>query len=303
MPDLDEINPPIRLWRRLPVIVKAVLTGGLVALAGTTPWALLVSANTRHWSAVPWAVLPTLLYLGLYWRYVRGDGWPLSTRDSRRINCRMNRVSENVWGSAILAGILGLVSIVLLQRLMNRLVVLPHQQQPDISQFPLVTVVLWLITSAIVAGVAEETAFRGYMQKPIEERHGPVTAILITGVFFGFAHFGHPEVTMILMPYYIAVAAVYGALAYFTNSIYPSMVLHAAGNVAGSINLVARGQSEWQSSSTASRLIWQTGPDASFWLLLIACVAAGGVTIWAYAMLRNVSRRGADHAEGSPGEG
>lgn len=70
------------------------------------------------------------------------------------------------------------------------------------------------------------------MQQPIERRHGPVAAILITGIVFGLAHFTHPEVTLILLPYFVAVAAVYGALAYLTNSILPSLVLHTVG-VAG----------------------------------------------------------------------
>ena len=297
MTNFDEVNPILGLWRRLPIIARAVLTGGIVAAAGTTPWALLVSANTRHWSAVPWAVPPTVLYLWLFWRYVRGGGWPRSTEESRRTSCRANRLSGDVWGAALLAGVLGLVSIVLLQRVMNRLVTLPQQQSPDISQFPLVTVLLWLVTSAIVAGVAEETSFRGYMQKPIEQRHGAVIAIMITGAFFGFAHFSHPEVTMILMPYYIAVAAVYGALAYFTNSIFPSMVLHAGGNVLGSMDLFARGRSEWQASSTPSPLIWKTGTDASFWLSVFALLVVGTATVWAYAGLRKVSRSATDSVE------
>ena len=49
----------IALWQRLPVIARAVVTGLLVALAGTTPWAVLVALNIKHWSAVPWAVPPT----------------------------------------------------------------------------------------------------------------------------------------------------------------------------------------------------------------------------------------------------
>lgn len=297
MTNLEEANTAIRLWRRLPVIVRAVLTGGIVAAAGTTPWALLVSANTKHWSAVPWAVLPSGFYLWLFWRYVRGKGWPQSTADSRRTCCRANRIPGDVWGAALLAGVLGLVSILLLQRVMSRLVTLPQQQHPDISQFPFVTLLLLLLMGTLVAGVAEEASFRGYMQKPIEQRHGPVIAILITGAFFGFAHFSHPEVTLILMPYYIAVAAVYGALAYFTNSIFPSMVLHAGGNVLSGMDLFARGRSEWQASSTTSSLIWETGTDASFWLSVVALITVGIATVWAYAGLKKVARDATDSAK------
>ncbi len=281
----------IALWRRLPVLVRAVLTGLVLAAAGTTPWAVLVSANSKHGSAVPWAVPPTALYLWLFWRYVRGAGWPRSTAQARRSRCRANRLSDDVWGRALFAGGLGLATVVLLQGVMNRLVTLPPQRDLDVSRYPFVTVVLWLLMSATVAGVVEEASFRGYMQGPIERRHGPVSAILVTGSLFGFAHFTHPEVTLILLPYYLAVAAVYGALAHLTNSILPSMVLHAGGNVLGAFDLFARGRSEWQATSNPKPLIWETGADATFWISLGAAVVVGATAVWAYANLAGVVRK------------
>lgn len=190
----------IALWRRLPVIVRAVLAGFVLATAGTLPWALLVSANTKHWSAVPWAVPPTALYLWLFWRYVRGAGWPRSTAEARRTLCRANPLPHDVWGMALFAGALGLVAVLLLQGVMSRLVTLPQQQDLDVSRYPVGTVLLWVLMSAAVAGVVEEASFRGYLQGPIERRHGPVIAILVTGSLFGFAHFTHPEVTLVLLP-------------------------------------------------------------------------------------------------------
>lgn len=281
----------LSLWRRLPIVVRAVLAGSAVAVAGTTPWAVLVAANSKHWSTVPWAVPPTALYLWLFWRHARGGGWPRSTAEARRTSCRANRLLPDVWATALFAGGLGLVAILLLQAVMNRLVTLPQQQDLDASQFPLVTVVLWVLTSAAVAGVTEETAFRGYMQGPIERRHGPVIAILVTGSVFGFAHCTHPEVTLVLMPFYLAVAAVYGALAYLTNSIFPSMVLHAGGNVVAAFGLFVLGRSEWQASSSPRPLIWETGADASFWLSCAAFLVIGAATIWAYATLAKVVRQ------------
>jgi membrane protease YdiL (CAAX protease family) len=278
------------LWKRLPVVVTAVLTGSLVAAAGTLPWAYLVSANTRHWSVAPWSVPITAVYLWLYWRYVRGSWWPASTAEARRANCRANRLPEGLWGMAMFAGILGLVAVLLFQRVMNRMAVLPRQQDLDISQFPVLTVVSWIVTSAVVAGVVEESAFRGYMQSPIERRHGPVISILITGIIFGFMHFTHPEVTMILMPYYVAVAGVYGAMAYFTDSIYPSMVLHAGGNMLSAFDVIARGRSEWQASPTPAPLIWETGTDAAFWISAALFLLAGTATLWAFSLLGKASR-------------
>src|SRR6185503_21332999 len=41
-----------RRWTRLPTAVRAILTGVIVATAGTLPWAALVSTNIRHQSRV-----------------------------------------------------------------------------------------------------------------------------------------------------------------------------------------------------------------------------------------------------------
>lgn len=148
----------------------------LLATAGTVPWALLASANQRVWPSVPWAVPPTVLYLWLYWRYLGGAGWLRSTAEARRINRRANDLSGDVWGAALLAGTLGLVAVVLLVMVMGRLVALPQKQLPDLAPFPVVTLVCLLLTGAAVAGIVEEASFRGYMQRPIEQRHGPVVA-------------------------------------------------------------------------------------------------------------------------------
>jgi membrane protease YdiL (CAAX protease family) len=272
-------------WSHLPVVVRAVVTGGLAAVLGTTPWALFISLNTKHWSAVPWAVPPTALYLWLYWRYVRGAGWPRSTAEARRINSRVNALPDSAWGLAIVAGLLGLVALLRFQGVWGRLVSLPQQRDIDPSQFPVLTLAVWVIMSALVAGVTEETAFRGYMQRPIEQRHGPVVAILATGTMFGFAHFAHPEVTVVLLPFYLGVATVYGMLAYLTDSILPGIVLHASGNIFGALSLFAGGRSEWQGPPTSQALVWETGFDSDFWGMFAGLVVVGAAAVGAYVAL------------------
>jgi len=279
------------LWRRLPVIVRAVLAGGVVAIAGTGPWAVLVALNSKHGVAVPWAVPPTALYLWLYWRWVRGAGWPRATAEARRTSCRANSLSEEVWGAALPAGVLGLIALVLVFRVVNRLVSLPAQPTEDVAHVPLVTLVPWVVMGSLVAGVTEESAFRGYLQGPIERRHGPVVAMLMTGALFGVAHFSHAETTLGLMPFYFSVAIIYGTLAYLTNSILPGMVFHAGGNMLGAIGLFAGGRAEWQTSATPGPLVWQTGADATFWLSAVAALGALGAAVWAYAALARVARR------------
>ena len=281
----------IALWHRLPVIIRAVFTGGLVAALGTVPWALLVSLNIKHWPAIPWAVPPTALYLWLFWRYaVRGTGWPGATADARRACARANPVPDEMWGLAIVAVLLGLVVVLLLQTVLSRLVAIPQQQDIDPSKYPAATVLLWVLMSALVAGVTEETAFRGYLQRPIERRHGPVIAILLTGILFGFLHFTHPEVTLALLPFYVAVAAVYGTLAYLTDSILPGMVLHAGGNMFAAFDLFARGHSEWQGLGPPAKLVWETGPDAAFWGSVAATLVVGALTVGANVMLARLRK-------------
>ena len=270
----------------VPIAARAVLTGVIVAAVGTLPWAALVSLNTRHQAALPWAVPVMAAYLWGYWRYfARGAGWPQSTADTRRIDARANPLPPDAWGSALLAGMLGLVGVLLLQGVLSRLITLPQQRDLDVSQYPVLTVMMWITMSAVVAGVVEETAFRGYLQRPIERRHGPVVAILLTGILFGFVHFSHPEVGVVLLPFYVSVAAVYGALAYFTDSTLPGMLLHAGGNLFSIFDLFARGRSEWQLTAEVRPLIWDTGPDAAFWGNVAALVIVAALTVAAYGVL------------------
>jgi membrane protease YdiL (CAAX protease family) len=185
---------------------------------------------------------------------------------------------------------LGLASVLLFQGVLSRLVTLPQQQDIDPSQYPLVTVLLWIVMSAVVSGVVEETALRGYLQRPIERRHGLVIAILVTGTVFGFGHFAHPEVGLVMLPFYIAVAAVYGALAYFTDSTWPSLVLHAGGNMFSAFDLFNRGRSEWELSVDPRPLIWESGPDAAFWGNVAILLIVGALAVGAYWGLARAAR-------------
>jgi hypothetical protein len=282
----------LALWYRLPTSVRAILGGAALAAAGTTPWALLASANLAHAPSVPWAVPPTALWLWLLWRWARGAGWPRETARARRDAVRANRVPDDAWGAALLAGLLGLGAVTLLMQVTNRLVALPPQRVSDLSRVPTPTVLLLLATGAAVAGIVEEMAFRGVMQRGLERRHGPVAAILATGLLFGLAHFGHPEVGVALLPYYMAVAAVYGTLAYLTDSILPGLALHAGGNLFLSVLQVLGGatRAEWQAPATPAPTVWATGPDAAFWGAVVGTAVVGAAAVGAFVALAAVTR-------------
>jgi membrane protease YdiL (CAAX protease family) len=275
------------LWNRLPVVLRAAFVGLIVGTVVTVPWAVFVWATYTYWPTMPWALPPTILLLWLWWQYVSGRGWPQSTARSRRTNLRANRLPEEVWIAALVAGVLGLATCVLILNVTNRLVTVPEEVLPNRAQIPLLTLLCLHVTGSVLAGIVEEAAFRGYMQRPMEQRHGPVVAILVTGSWFGIAHFTHPGV-LVMMPFYLAVGATYGALAYFTDSIFPSMVLHSVGNILDGLPLVLNRTAP---PSVPTPLIWETGADASFWLLCATVAVVAAATVWAYAALAVVVRK------------
>lgn len=278
------------IWWRIPALVRAVVAGLAVGLLGTLPWARLIAANTKYLPNVPWATPVMACVLVVWWLYfAKGLGWPNATAEARRRCGRANRVPAELWGPALGAGTLGLLTTLLFQGVLGRLVTLPQQQDLDPSQYPVPSVFAWVVMSALVAGVVEETAFRGYTQGGIEQRHGLMTAILVTGSLFGLSHFTHPEVSLVLLPFYLAVAAVYGLLAAATNSTYPSMVLHAGGNIFSAFSLFTQGRSEWQLTAEQPSTIWQVGIDGAFLANLAMLVVASAVTVMAYRGLFRAS--------------
>ena len=138
---------------------------------------------------------------------------------------------------------------------------------------------------AAVSGIAEEAAFRGYMQSTLEEWAGPVDAILITSVFFGLIHLSHGMAFALpRLPYYIAIGAIYGVLTWRTGSILPAMVLHAGGNALDGLLVLKLGLPH------AAPLIWESGADAAFWRNLglgMVCALAAG---WAFHRLKVATR-------------
>lgn len=269
------------------VVVRAVLLGLLVALAGTIPRNLLYAANLRFHAQVPWAIPLVAVYLRLFWRYLQGAGPPDSTSTLRRQSLRAQRVAGRVWCWALLAGGLAIAALVFALKLANRMLVLPAQTLPDLSQVPPLTVLSLLLAAAPIAGVVEEAAFRGYMQGPIERSHGLLVAILVTGTMFAVAHL---DFTLLLWPYYVAVAAIYGVVTHLCRSILPAIVLHTGGNLYSNLDLWLHGQAEWQAASKPAELVWQTGADRAFWLCAAAFLACAAAALWAHVRLARTTR-------------
>jgi membrane protease YdiL (CAAX protease family) len=283
-------------------ILPAVFTGVVVLLAGNLPWAVLGARNLDIGTAVPWAILPMSLYLWAYWRFISG-GWNAPVDAAwRRADLRANKLPVGLWGLSLAAGALGFSALLALLAVAARLVQLPSSAPiatpPDM---PVMTAILLLVMQSIVAGVTEEAAFRGYMQSPVERRYGLTVAILVNGTLFGLLHFSsHPGDVLLMLPYYIAVAAVYGGLTWACDSILPALVLHSAGDIVVLTRWWATGLPEWQLAATPPPPVWERGIDASFALAVISAVVLALLTARAYAAVRHVRVRA---LASTPGDG
>jgi len=272
-------------------IVLAVVRGVAVLFAGNLPWGfLLAPANLRFGRAVPWAVIPMAVWLWVYWKFIRGDWGASETAASRRACLRANSLSADVWTASLLSGLLGFAALFAFVSVMSRLVTLPASAPLTPPEgMPTITAFLLLTMSSIVAGVTEESAFRGYMQTPIERHYGLALALLVNGTVFGLLHFpNHPADVVTMLPYYLAVSAVYGGLTWAANSILPALVLHSGGDVWSLGRLWMTGQPEWQLASSQPALIRDTGVDSAFLFAVAFLVAFAGLTMMAFSAVRRL---------------
>src|SRR6185503_6886993 len=106
-------------------ILAAIGIGVLVLLAGNMPFNVLRASNHQLATAVPWAIVPTALYLWAYWRFIGGRWGATGSAASRRENLRANNLSLRVWGASLAAGMIGFASLIALLVLAARLVHLP----------------------------------------------------------------------------------------------------------------------------------------------------------------------------------
>ena len=159
-------------YRDMLVIIKSISLGVIMVTLGTGPWAVMVGLNVKHSPSIPWAAIVMPFYLWLYWKFAAGRTWPTSNADARRNLCRANAVSSDAWVTTMIAGLVGLWALVQFQNVYARLVTLPTGQADDLSTIPMHTLIPSVIVSAVVAGVTEESAMRGYLQGPLEKKFG-----------------------------------------------------------------------------------------------------------------------------------
>lgn len=218
------------LWDKFPILIRAIVSGGIVLAVGNVLTTMPIMGNIKLLPGIPWALPATLVVLYVFWKYCRGSGFPALTRDRRKDVTRYSNIGPKVWKSVFLFGVPALIAIVGFRLLMPSLyAVSPPDFGVDLTPFSLLTIWGLLVSVALSAAVMEEIAFRGFMQKPLEEKYGIVPAVLMVSLVFWLAHLSH--VTFTHLPFHLLVSILFGFLVYYTKSLLPAIVLHAIGNV------------------------------------------------------------------------
>ena len=218
---------------RAPRLARALVHVGLglvVVVAVAAPWSALALSNLRFSPHVPWALPAGIAYVVLALAYLDGRGWPGSTSAVRRRDFRARPLALPELGWALLAGAAAVAALWSLYAASSSLSAhAPHHSQVGLSPVFLIGAVF---IGAAVTAIAEEGGLRGFMQAPLERLVGPVPAIATTSLLFVLIHLSHGVEALARNGlYYLAAGLVYGLLAYLTQSILPSLLLHFLGDL------------------------------------------------------------------------
>ena len=197
---------------------------------------------------------------------MRGDGWPESTSASRRDLLRVRKLSPRAWVWALVAGGLALAAVMGIAFMTYRFAALPdaaYRAPFDVASFPPWTLVSIFAAIALTAAVVEEAAFRGYMLSGIQRAYGWLVGIGVVTVLFYVAHLSHAYATLAFVPFFLAHGLILGLLVFYTRSIVPGIILHAASD-----GIVLPMQYGVIPSAGDWAFVWQG------WLLLVAGTAA-----------------------------
>ena len=212
-------------WATLPVSLRAIITGIVIALIPANVWpALLLSLG------VPVAATVEVIFLGLYVWWASGGGPPQRTCAARGLAFRSGPLSPWQWFWGIIAALSFAVTVHAAIVLLFRFVPFPTEafrHGYDLSFIPSLPL-KWIavVVSATSAGICEETGFRGYMQQPIEQRHGAPMAILVSSFFFMLLHLTKAWALIGRVPIVFGAGVLLGLFAWSSGSLIPSMIGH-----------------------------------------------------------------------------
>lgn len=278
----------VQLWQKIPVVIRAVVGGLFVQVVGFVLLIAIIPVNFRVFPQVPWALLPLGLALWAYWSYFGGRGRPRGTAEARRHLRRSNPVPSRLRVPVIVAGSLFSMSLYSIGILQYSLREMPPEALglvTGLSQLPLWTSIPLAIGVAFFVGVGEELSFRGYMQVPIEDRHGPWLGLTIPALVFAASHGIDP----VIFPIFFVVSIGWSFLAWSVNSIRPGIVFHTLIDSVSFFWVIFN--LEGMQRIMEYSLIEQ-GLTSGYRLLLVSTLVLSVATLAAFAVLHRTAREG-----------
>ena len=280
-------------WAKLPILLRAILSGFLLTVSAANVWPLLLLKL-----GAPLAGFVEVVFLGLFLWWTSGGGPPRSAKTARATAFRSSTLSTGQWfwglvGAFFFAATIH-ASIVLLFRLVPYPVAV-FREGYDLSFIPS-QLLRWvaIVISALSAGICEEIGFRGYMQRPIEQRHGALVAISISSLFFTALHLTQAWAIPGMIPIVFGAGVLLGLLAWTSGSLIPGII----GHVVMDIGLFAYWWTGIAGNFTA-RTISVTGVDGSFLVASASFVISLGIVLLAMTKLHAL--RTAAHNESAAG--
>ena len=254
-------------WSRLPVIVRAIVVGLFIGMIPANVWFIFLKMKMPLGAAIE------VVFLAIYVWWARGGGPRKRWKAVRAENFRVRSLTGVQWFWGIVAAISFAATVHAAIVLLFRFVPFPaaaFHAGYDLSFIPS-RQMQWLVcvVSALSAGVCEETGFRGYMQRPIEKRHGPLIAILISSFLFMLLHLTKGWALIGMVPIVFGAGLLLGTLARASGTLVFPIIGHSIMD----IGLFAF----WwtQIAGTFTQLpIAQTGTDNSFYIECGAFAAA-----------------------------
>jgi len=264
-------------------VAKSGFVAFFIALFLQGVWSTLIGVNFATSPEIPWSVPVIVILVWLACQYLGGKWIPRSTSEARRSYLRARAIPARLFAWALLAGALSIVALAGCWIVMTRFVRMPANVLPDMSQYPWLTTVLIVVTGSLIGPVMEQAGFWSYGQVILEREFRPSVAILILSVLFAVGP--HPPMGSPLWPkfvFYFLTSVMFGAMALFTNSILPGLVVHIIGDLTF-FTVV------WP-HDPARPLIVESGTDAWLWLRVAQTIMFTTLAVLAFAHLARVAR-------------
>ena len=271
------------VWGRLPITLRAIVSGLAIGLVGANVWSLLLVALGPLVASI---VEPLFLVLYLWW--ASGRGPPRGTAAARRRAFRAPTLPAARWVWGLVAAVAFAASVHAAIVILFRLIPFPvaqFRQGYDLSYFP-AGALRWVVVviSAASAGICEETGFRGYLQQPLEARFSPRWAILTSAVFFTLLHLNKGWAGLGMVPIILGAGLLLGSLAWASRSLIPGIIGHTLMD----IGLFAYWWTGIAGTFTA-RPIGETGLDEGFLIAVAVFALALGLCLTGIWRLRRIA--------------